>query len=534
MANQNFIPWLEGKEQYSAQQNQYNNIYKNGFESGNLVKAEDFNAALRMTTLVCAGIASVFGFDNKTIDASEDTIAKAIQAANITLGDINANSITSKMGINTPSVTAAQVGASIINATTTITARGALSGGSLNINGTERIDSTGNIKNIASIDTTGSVRAGGVLEGNSLTINGVERINSDGNITGALVTVNEASMTRLGFTAGSNLVIDNNSNISANKIVSGTSIAANTININGTEMIDSSRNIKNVGTINTAGSITTSGNVDGANITASSNVNGTNITASKVLKGNSLIVTGTPKIDTDGNIDVNSVKVNGSIRINNAGNITGATVTSNGKLSGTFLNIGPLNGNVAAKVDINGNIEGKDITASGILKGNSLTIGTTERITSSGIVQPKCLNFFNVTNIATLKNSPNNNVEIKTDVGASSGNKEFGISTDSTVATNPGAYILLTVITVSRGNDFSVELSGIITAKDYHGDHIFHVYTGDGANVGSEWGTVRVSYQARSPYSEIPELAQGYVSYEQRTGSSTTIKVKMYPIAIFN
>lgn len=520
MANQNFIPWLEGKEQYSAQQNQYNNIYKNGFESGNLVKAEDFNAALRMTTLVCAGIASVFGFDNKTIDASEDTIAKAIQAANITLGDINANSITSKMGINTPSVTAAQVNASIINATTTITARGALSGRSLNINDTERIDSTGNIKNIASIDTAGSIRAGGVLEGNSLTINGSERIDSDGNITGTLVTVDKVSMTHLGFTAKSNLVIDNDSNISADKIVS-TSIAANSININGKEMIDSSRNIKNVGTINTEGSIITSGDV-----------NGTNITASGVLKGNSLIVTGTPNIDNDGNIDVNSVKVNGSIRIDNTGNITGATVTSNGKLSGTFLNIGPLNGNVAAKVDINGDIEGKNITASGILKGNSLTIDKTERITSSGIVQPKCLNFFNVTNIATLKDSPYN-VEINTNVGASSGNKEFGIITDSTVTTNPGAYILLTVITVNRENDFSVELSGIITAKDYHGDHIFHVYTGDGANVGSEWGTVRVSYQARSPYSEIPALAQGYVSYEQRTGSSTTIKVKMYPIAIF-
>lgn len=532
MANQNFIPWLEGKDQYSAQQNQYNNIYKNGFESGNLVKAEDFNAALRMTTLVCAGIASVFGFDNKTIDASEDTIAKAIQAANITLGDItagditvgdiNASSITSKMGISTPSVTAAKVGASIINATTTITARGALSGMSLNINGTERIDSTGNIKNIASVDTAGSIRAAGVLEGNSLTINGVERITSEGEITGTLVTVNEASMTQLGFTAGSNLVIDNNSNISANKIVSGTSITAKTVNINGTEMIDSSRNIKNVGTINTTGSIITS-----------SKVNGTNITASGLLKGNSLIVTGTPNIDGNGNIDVNSVKVNGSPRIDNKGNITGATVTSNGKLSGTFLNIGPLNGNVAAKVDINGNIEGKNITASGILKGNSLTINNTERITSSGIVQPKCLNFFNVTNIATLKDSPNN-VEIKTNVGASSGNKEFGIITDSTVTSNRGAYILLTVITVDRENDFSVELAGIITAKDYHGDHIFHVYTGDGTNVGAEWGTVRVSYQARSPYSEIPALAQGYVSYNQRTGSATTITVKMYPIATFN
>lgn len=519
MANTNFIPWLEGKDQYSALQNQYNNIYKNGFESGNLVKAEDFNAALRMTTLVCAGIASVFGFDNKTIDASEDTITKAIQAANITLGDITANIIISKMGINTPSVTAAQVNASIINATTTITARGALSGLSLNINGTQRIDSSGNIKNISSIDTAGRIRAAGVLEGNSLTINGVERINSDGNITGTLVTVNKASMTHLGFTAGSNLVIDNDSNISANKIISDTSVTANSININGKEMIDSYRNIKNVGTINTEGSITASGNV-----------NGTNITASGGLEGNSLIVTGIPNIDSKGNIDVNSVKVNGSPRIDHTGNITGATVTSNGKLSGTFLNIGPLNGNVAAKVDINGNI-----TTNGSIKTTANNVET-ERITNSGIMIPSALSLRKILNCAASTNTGTGVTIVSTN---SSDNVEFGCNLPSYVTDKRTCiFLVLIYIEVKENNttvDFKCDHSGLLTAptNDSQGTIIFDIYTGDGANVGNVWGQVRVSYQ---PYSMATKFTGCYLSYKTSSTFNGTVKVtaKLYPIATFN
>lgn len=499
MAN-NFIPWLGSNATASPQQANYGKIALTGFEAGGFVKAEDFNAALRMTTLVCAGIASVFGFDNKTIDASEDAITKAIQAANVTLGNI--------------------------------TATGVLKGNSLTINGTERIDSTGNIKNIASIDTVGSIRAGGVLEGNSLTINGSERINSDGNITGTLVTVNKASMTHLGFTAGSNLVIDNDSNISANKIISDTSITAKSININGEEMIDSSRNIKNVGTINTAGSIITS-----------SKINGTNITASGLLKGNSLIVTGTPNIDNNGNIDVNSVKVNGSTRIDNAGNITGATVTSNGKLSGTYLNIGPLNGNVAANVDINGNIttEGSissksDLHAKNsiIVGGSSITMGI-ERINNAGIMFPACLNLLHIKNCA--QNASGKAVTFSSTEAADG--MEFGCNLPTSISSNNRSYIFLVFMGIrvagsGSWESFHSDYSGLLTANDTDGRQatiIFNIYSGNGASVGSNWGTARISYQ---PYS-LSASTGCYLSYEGPSGFNGTIniEVKMYPIAIF-
>lgn len=79
MANTNFKTWL-GSDTLSganSQQNTYNGII-NGFSAGGQIKAGDFNAALRMTTLVCAGIAAACGFDTSTIDASESAITSAI------------------------------------------------------------------------------------------------------------------------------------------------------------------------------------------------------------------------------------------------------------------------------------------------------------------------------------------------------------------------------------------------------------------------------------------------------------------------
>lgn len=85
MANTNFKPWL-GSAALSgdnAQQSIYNDI-TGGFSAGGQIKAGDFNAALRMTTLVCAGIAAACGFDASKIDAAESAITDAITAKLIT------------------------------------------------------------------------------------------------------------------------------------------------------------------------------------------------------------------------------------------------------------------------------------------------------------------------------------------------------------------------------------------------------------------------------------------------------------------
>lgn len=99
MANINFKPWL-GTTVSTGQQAYYSsliNAQPAGFQPKTLIKAQDFNAALRMATLVCAGIADAFGFDTLTIDAAEDTIANAIKNykfPNLTAKNITADTIT--------------------------------------------------------------------------------------------------------------------------------------------------------------------------------------------------------------------------------------------------------------------------------------------------------------------------------------------------------------------------------------------------------------------------------------------------------
>lgn len=85
MANTNFKTWLDSAALSgdNAQQSIYNGI-TSGFSAGGQIKAGDFNAALRMTTLVCAGIAAACEFDNLKIDAAEDAIKNAITAKLIT------------------------------------------------------------------------------------------------------------------------------------------------------------------------------------------------------------------------------------------------------------------------------------------------------------------------------------------------------------------------------------------------------------------------------------------------------------------
>lgn len=159
MAN-NFIPWLGSNATASPQQANYGKIALTGFEAGGFVKAEDFNAALRMTTLVCTGIASVFGFDSLTIDDSEETITNAIQGANITLGNITTNGITVRQQINTSSISAQYINGQTINADT-VTVNNAIDGGSLNINGTIQAQSiTANVITGNATITTEQLNAG--------------------------------------------------------------------------------------------------------------------------------------------------------------------------------------------------------------------------------------------------------------------------------------------------------------------------------------------------------------------------------------
>ena len=337
MADANFIPWLD-TEATTNQQEIYKDIVKVGFKPDTFVKAGDFNAALRMTTLVCAGIAKVFGFDSTyTIDASEDTIAKAIQNASITLGDVTLGDITSHS----------------ITSNTTIRAKGRItSDNSYNLGAYTVIDSGSNImgasyktlRGVSVIDSVGNITgtditAAGTLKGKSLNINDAATITDEGIITGALVSVNKASMTYLGFTAGPLLVIDNDANISAERVISKT-ITGTNITASGV-LKGNSLNINNTGRVDSSGNITGASYNVGSNavIDSNRNITGTNITASGVLKGNSLNINNTGRVDSSGNITGASYNVGSNAVIDSNRNITGTNITGTNYIAAPYFDM---------------------------------------------------------------------------------------------------------------------------------------------------------------------------------------------------
>lgn len=486
MAN-NFIPWLGSNATTSPQQANYGKIALTGFEAGGFVKAEDFNAALRMTTLVCTGIASVFGFDSLTIDDSEETITNAIQGANITLGNITANGITVKQQINTSSISAQYINGQTINADT-VTVNNAIDGGSLNINGTKRIDSTGNISGTSLTigNDVATISAAGDISGKSYTVGNLQVIDNAGHISGESVT--SKKITSTGTIIGNSLDI-NGRGISAQGAITGDSLT-----INSVETIDSSRNIKNIASITASG-----------NITTNSDIIGTNITASEALKGNSLEV---------------------------------------GRIDGVYMHIGPTTGTTNLSVNSSGDIttEGSissksDLHAKNsiIVGGSSITMGI-ERINNTGIMFPACLNLLHIKNCAQ-KNASGAAVTFKSTRAADG--MEFGCNLPTSISSNNRSYIFLVFMGIrvagsGSWESFHSDYSGLLTANDTDDRQatiIFNIYSGNGASVGSNWGTARISYQ---PYS-LSASTGCYLSYEGPSGFSGTIniEVKMYPIAIF-
>lgn len=206
MANTNFKPWLgDGAISDPAKrlQNTYSSLTTVGFQPNGFVKAGDFNAALRMATLVCAGLANALGFDStQTIDSSEAAIAAAIKS---------------------PSFTS-------INTTGAVTAGDALTGASLKIGNTERISSDGkftassvdvnNSINASTIhavselsggevSSEGDVTASGTVYGDSLDIGGgAAQISSSGDFTGRDVgakAIKATSIINTGLYSGKNI-----------------------------------------------------------------------------------------------------------------------------------------------------------------------------------------------------------------------------------------------------------------------------------------------------------------------------------------
>lgn len=504
MAN-NFIPWLGSNATTSSQQANYGKIAGTGFEAGGFVKAEDFNAALRMTTLVCAGIASVFGFDSLTIDESEENITKAIQGANITLGTIAANSITVKQQINTSSISAQYVNGQTINADT-VTVNNAIDGGSLNINGTIQAQSiTANVITGNAAITTEQLNAGSIMA-------------SAGTITGLSSTIIDTST----------IEVDNINAKTAGKITIGTTLSATTIE--GSSVT--------IGTGSEKTEISSSGITTNSLTAAGGTISSNNITATDTLTGKSLVINGVTRISDIGSIKAGWLTVGKSssdgVEITGDGNITA---------SGRVL----LNGFTSVQDTLNA----RDIVAGDVYttdyintKGSVRTNGV-DRITSAGIMFPSKLNLKNISNCAYL--TYEDGVVISIGKGTTEGFVYFGAKIPELTYNTDEAQkqILLACISIeatgtNTNHEFNSVYSAILTGypNSNQGSVIFDIYSGDGTSIGDSWGKIRVSYQPYSWFSTSNPVAPAcYIAYKKNVNFNdieTSIRVDLYPIATFN
>lgn len=498
MAN-NFIPWLGSTATTSPQQANYEKIAVTGFKAGGFVKAEDFNAALRMTTLVCAGIASIFGFDTNTIDVSEETITKAIQGAKINLGEITASKLISSY-----------VSTNILS-TTEIEASERISGQSLTILNVERISAGGTItgteykidnntvidnnKNISGASLTigndvATISAAGDISGTSYTAGNLKVIDKNGNISGESVT--SKKITSTGAVTANSLDI-NGRGISSQGVITGDSLVVNSL-----EIIDWSRNIKNVTSITAGGDITTSDNISGNNITARGSIT-----------GNSLIT---------GGINGTYMHIGPNIATTNL------TISSNGSLT--------ANSNISA---------GGYINSTGSIKTNSI-----DRITSAGVMLPSKLNIKNISNCAYLESGGDTVINIDKGEGTRGDYVHFGAKIPGLTYSTAEAQkqILLACISVEATGESTHAFNSVYTTiltgypNVNQGSATFNIYSGDGTSIGESWGQIRLSYQPYSWFSTSNPIAPScYIAYKKNINFNdikTTIRVDLYPIATFN
>lgn len=89
MANNNFIPWLGGGTT-SGLQEIYNNVKTNGFQVNGPIRADQNNAAFRMSSWVAASVANAMpAFADKTIDSAPVDLSGTILGSNTAYNSTN-------------------------------------------------------------------------------------------------------------------------------------------------------------------------------------------------------------------------------------------------------------------------------------------------------------------------------------------------------------------------------------------------------------------------------------------------------------
>ena len=246
-----------------------------------------------------------------------------------------------------------------------------------------------------------------------------------------------------------------------------------------------------------------------------------------VVCAGSYKIGGNPVIDNNRNISGNLLNINNKFNINSDGSVSSSNyIYTTDFVSANSYRINNKSGDYTTVIDSNNNISGNNID------GN--------------IITPHCLNFFYNKNITKYYKSGQFITPVslttasKSTSAAQDGGMEFGVDLGlaGAEAASVDSWVFLLSVSIFKEGAFSSEYSTVMFGRDKTARHIFPVYTGQTDNIGSEWGTIMVTYWSTSVYSQSQgneNIRQAFLAYRQniRSEGEMTIKVRMYPIAVF-
>lgn len=243
-------------------------------------------------------------------------------------------------------------------------------------------------------------------------------------------------------------------------------------------------------------------------------------------------------IDDKRSISGNLLNINNKFDINSDGSVSSKNyIYTTDFVSANSYRINNKSGDYITVIDSDKNITGTSVNVTGSVTGNNI---------EGNIITPHCLNFFYNKNIAKYYKYNQFIAPVslttasKSTSATQNGGMEFGVDLGLAGATaaSVDSWVFLLSVSIFKKGAFSSEYSTVMFGRDKTARHIFPVYTGTTDNIGSEWGTIMVTYWATSRYTQPQEtdsIRQAYLAYRQNINSEgdMTIQVRMYPIAAF-
>ena len=298
------------------------------------------------------------------------------------------------------------------------------------------------------------------------------------------------------------------------------------------------------GAISTMGGIAIGAGADAIGNTIQLGNNDTAYTLNVGNKNQSVVCAGSYKIggntviDNNRSISGNLLNINNKFNINSDGSVSSSNyIYTTDFVSANSYRINNKSGDYITVIDSDKNIAGTSVSVTGSVTGNNI---------KGNIITPHCLDFFYNKNIAKYYKYNQFIVPVSLTTASKStsatqdGGMEFGVDLGLAGATaaSVDSWVFLLSVSIFKEGAFSSEYSTVMFGRDKTARHIFPVYTGTTDNIGSEWGTIMVTYWAASRYTQPQEtdsIRQAYLAYRQNIGSEgdMTIQVRMYPIAAF-